>query len=84
MQASVLGMGCSPLGHSYGEADAQTAIETVREAYVAGINWFDVSPFYGSGRAEKVSRFAGLEGVSAMSAAGPCCCDECVPTGASR
>jgi hypothetical protein len=82
MQVSVLGMGCSPLGHSYGvsepcctvavpstaaitdcicvwlalqqEADAQTAIQAVHEAYAAGINFFDVSPFYGSGRAEQV------------------------------
>jgi hypothetical protein len=127
MNASILGMGCSPLGHSYGvgpllkakfqnqqavcntrscitafnsplgvtgrtrsytvlrcrfaelpisdtsaeamacvgttflgvvflqEADEQTAIQTVHAAYAAGINFFDVSPFYGSGRAEKVS-----------------------------
>lgn len=37
------------------EADEQTAIQTVHAAYAAGINFFDVSPFYGSGRAEKVS-----------------------------
>lgn len=68
MQMSVLAMGCSPLGHSYGvsepsvllcaaastsrpcvwlalqEADAQTAIQAVHEAYAAGINLFDVVP----------------------------------------
>lgn len=37
------------------DADEQTAIETVHAAYKAGINFFDVSPFYGAGRAEQVS-----------------------------
>jgi predicted aldo/keto reductase-like oxidoreductase len=36
------------------EADEQTAIDTVHAAYAAGINFFDVSPYYGSGRAEQV------------------------------
>jgi aryl-alcohol dehydrogenase-like predicted oxidoreductase len=36
------------------EADEQTAINTVHAAYAAGINFFDVSPYYGSGRAEQV------------------------------
>jgi aryl-alcohol dehydrogenase-like predicted oxidoreductase len=36
------------------EADEQTAIQTVHAAYAAGINFFDVSPYYGSGRAEQV------------------------------
>jgi hypothetical protein len=37
-------------------ADEQTTIETVHAAYAAGINFFDVSPYYGSGRAEQVGR----------------------------
>jgi len=36
------------------EADENTAIQTVHTAYQAGINLFDVSPYYGSGRAEQV------------------------------
>jgi L-galactose dehydrogenase len=47
-------MGCSPIGHSYGEADEQTAIDTVHAAFEAGVNLFDVSPYYGSGRAEQL------------------------------
>uniref|UniRef100_A0A383VNC4 NADP-dependent oxidoreductase domain-containing protein n=1 Tax=Tetradesmus obliquus TaxID=3088 RepID=A0A383VNC4_TETOB len=47
-------MGCSPIGHSYGVADEETAIKTVHAAYAAGINLFDVSPYYGSGRAEQL------------------------------
>lgn len=36
------------------EADEKTAIQTIHAAYAAGINFFDVSPYYGSGRAEQV------------------------------
>lgn len=54
LQVSVIGLGCSPFGHAYGSPNQDQAIQAVAEAFKAGINFFDVAPFYGGGDAEKL------------------------------
>ena len=48
-----LGMGCSGLGNLYTVVDEGCARETVASALSAGIDYFDVAPFYGFGLAER-------------------------------
>ncbi|CAN8076603.1 unnamed protein product [Agarophyton chilense] len=51
---SPLGFGASPLGNEFGRIDEQDAIEAVHRAVKQGINFFDVSPYYGRTKAETV------------------------------
>lgn len=50
---SILGFGASPLGDVFGPADPAEAEDAVREAIDQGINFFDVSPYYGRTLAEE-------------------------------
>jgi L-galactose dehydrogenase len=50
---SQMGFGCSPFGDLYNSLDQVEAEHTVRMAIDEGINYFDVSPFYGITLAEK-------------------------------
>ncbi|MCW3095935.1 MAG: hypothetical protein JWL77_1553 [Chthonomonadaceae bacterium] len=54
LDVSILGFGGSPLGGVFGEVDASECIRTVHAAIDAGINYFDVAPFYGLTRAESM------------------------------
>jgi len=49
---SVLGFGASPLGNVFDVVDEQEGINTVHYAIDHGVNFFDVSPFYGITLAE--------------------------------
>ena len=49
---SVLGFGASPLGNVFDVCDEQEGIDTVHYAIDHGVNFFDVSPFYGITLAE--------------------------------
>jgi L-galactose dehydrogenase len=49
---SVLGFGASPLGGAFGPVHEKDATRAVRTALDLGINFFDVSPYDGSARAE--------------------------------
>ena len=52
MKVSVIGFGASPLGDVYGEIVPAESQRAVRSAIEAGINFFDVSPYYGRTLAE--------------------------------
>lgn len=54
LEVSVLGFGASPLGSVFSDIDEDEGVAAVHEAVRLGINFFDVSPFYGSTRAETV------------------------------
>ncbi|HVK06419.1 MAG TPA: aldo/keto reductase [Armatimonadaceae bacterium] len=54
LSLSVLGFGASPLGGVFGPVDADEAARAVRLALDRGVNYFDVSPYYGDTRAETV------------------------------
>jgi L-galactose dehydrogenase len=54
LRVSVLGYGASPLGGVYGEVDEAEGIRTVRAALDLGVNFIDVSPYYGATLAETV------------------------------
>ena len=49
---SVLGFGASPLGNVFDICEEQEGINTVHHAIDHGVNFFDVSPFYGITLAE--------------------------------
>jgi L-galactose dehydrogenase len=49
---SILGFGASPLGNVFDLGDEQEGINTVHYAIDYGVNFFDVSPFYGITLAE--------------------------------
>jgi L-galactose dehydrogenase len=49
---SVLGFGASPLGNVFDVCDEKEGIDTVHYAIDHGVNFFDVSPFYGITLAE--------------------------------
>ena len=49
---SVLGFGASPLGNVFDICEEQEGINTVHHAINHGVNFFDVSPFYGITLAE--------------------------------
>ncbi|MBN1344373.1 MAG: aldo/keto reductase [Phycisphaerae bacterium] len=53
LTASVVGYGASPLGNEFGPADAEEGTRAVRRAVDEGINFFDVSPYYGRTLAEE-------------------------------
>lgn len=54
LKVSVLSYGASPLGGVFGHNDDDTGIRTVDTALDLGINFIDVSPYYGATRAESV------------------------------
>ena len=51
---SVLSLGASPLGSVFRDLDAREGIRTVHFAIDQGINFIDVSPYYGLTKAETV------------------------------
>ena len=53
LNVSLLGFGASPLGNVFGAVDPSEATRAVLFAIDNGINFFDVSPYYGSTLAEK-------------------------------
>jgi L-galactose dehydrogenase len=52
LEVSILGFGASPLGNAFGEVDPGEGIRAVNLAIDEGINFFDVSPYYGLTLAE--------------------------------
>jgi aryl-alcohol dehydrogenase-like predicted oxidoreductase len=54
LDVSVLSFGASSLGSVFRETDERESIRTVHAAIDAGINYIDVSPYYGLTRAETV------------------------------
>ena len=53
LKVSAVSFGTAPLGDMFGAADEDEAIATVHRALDAGINFFDSSPHYGGGLAER-------------------------------
>jgi L-galactose dehydrogenase len=54
LKVSVLGYGASPLGSVFRDIDEADGIRTVHTAIELGINFIDVSPYYGATKAETV------------------------------
>jgi L-galactose dehydrogenase len=54
LEVSVLSYGASPLGGVFGEVSEANGIRTVHAALDLGINYIDVSPYYGHTKAETV------------------------------
>jgi L-galactose dehydrogenase len=54
LEVSVLGFGASSLGGVFRQTDDTESIRTVHTALDLGINFIDVSPYYGATRAETV------------------------------
>jgi L-galactose dehydrogenase len=54
LSVSVLSYGAAPLGSVYGAIDEEDAIRCVRQTLDAGVNFIDVSPYYGLTKAETV------------------------------
>jgi L-galactose dehydrogenase len=53
LNVSAVSFGTAPLGDMFGAIEESVAIATVHRALDAGINFFDCSPFYGGGLAER-------------------------------
>jgi L-galactose dehydrogenase len=53
LNVSVIGFGASPLGNVFGEVSLKDGREAVQHAISRGVNFFDVSPYYGLTRAEE-------------------------------
>jgi L-galactose dehydrogenase len=53
LEVSVLGFGASPLGNVFSVVDPVEGTRAVHQAIDSGINFFDVSPYYGSTLAEQ-------------------------------
>ncbi len=53
LQVSILGFGASPLGDEFRKTDVGEGVRAVHCAIDHGINFFDVSPYYGRTLAEK-------------------------------
>lgn len=53
LRVSVVGYGTAPLGDMFGANDEDAALQSAYRALDAGINFFDSSPFYGVGLAER-------------------------------
>ncbi len=53
LNVSAVSFGTAPLGDMFGAAEESDAIATVHRAIDAGINFFDSSPYYGGGTAER-------------------------------
>ena len=52
LKISILGFGASPLGNAFRETDPAEGKAAVHLAVERGINFFDVSPYYGLTLAE--------------------------------
>ena len=52
LEVSILGFGASPMGNVFDPVDESEAISTAHYALEHGVNFFDVSPFYGLTLAE--------------------------------
>ncbi len=52
LSVSILSYGASPLGNEFGAADPKEGVRAVHYAIEQGINYFDVSPYYGRTLAE--------------------------------
>jgi aryl-alcohol dehydrogenase-like predicted oxidoreductase len=52
-EISAISMGCWAIGGQWGEIDKKEAIDTVRAARDAGINFFDTADAYGMGQSER-------------------------------
>lgn len=65
IRVSVIGFGASPLGNEFGSIDPAEGGRAVHRALEQGINFFDVSPYYGRGLAEE-RLGAALEGKRAQ------------------
>jgi L-galactose dehydrogenase len=52
LEVSIIGYGASPLGNEFGTADPLEGQRAVHYAIERGINYFDVSPYYGRTLAE--------------------------------
>lgn len=53
LMVSELGLGGAGLGHVWGPSSEDDVIAAVQTALAAGVNFFDVAPRYGDGRAER-------------------------------
>ncbi|RRQ27250.1 hypothetical protein DK926_14125 [Rhodococcus sp. Eu-32] len=53
LKVSAVSFGTAPLGDMFGNADETAALDAVHRAVDAGINFFDSSPYYGQGLAER-------------------------------
>jgi D-threo-aldose 1-dehydrogenase len=53
LELGELGLGTAPLGGLYEPVDDETAHAVVARAWQLGIRFFDTSPYYGSGNAER-------------------------------
>jgi L-galactose dehydrogenase len=53
MKVSIVGYGASPLGNEFGPTDVEEGVRAVHRAIDEGINFFDVSPYYGRTLAEE-------------------------------
>jgi len=54
LTVSALGYGASPLGGVFDDVDETDAVRSVRASLASGVNFVDVSPYYGITRAETV------------------------------
>ena len=53
LEISILGFGASPLGNEFRAIDPAEGERAVRYAVERGVNFFDVSPYYGRTLAEE-------------------------------
>ncbi|WP_229776850.1 aldo/keto reductase [Alicyclobacillus cellulosilyticus] len=53
LYVSRLGLGTAALGYLYEPVSTEQAVQTVRAAFSAGVNFFDTAPLYGKGLAEQ-------------------------------
>lgn len=53
LKVSAVSFGTAPLGDMFGATEESDAVATVHRALDAGINFFDSSPYYGDGLAER-------------------------------
>ncbi len=53
VRVTPLGFGGAPLGNLFRALDDRQAIDAVRQAWAAGVRYFDTAPLYGSGLSEQ-------------------------------
>lgn len=54
LEITQLGLGCASLAGIFDPVDQGDARATIKEAQLAGINYFDTAPFYGHGLSERL------------------------------
>jgi len=54
LEVSVIGLGGGGIGQVWGPTSDEECIRTVERAYDLGVNFFDVAPSYGDGKAEEM------------------------------